>query len=135
MFLNNEKYNIKMKKIYLMLIFLMPLLITACNKGGIIGSGSADGIQIKFLQPTFPADSVKSEGSLITALLEVTNYAECDAIGKICVDDGALSDAFGGFNKARDCKQLDIPAAAEFSTIKSSVVEIGVVCPEPPLET
>ena len=104
-----------MKKIYLIFIFLMPLLITACNTGSIIGSGSADGIQIKFLQPTFPTDSIKGEGDQITVLLEVTNYAECDAIGKICIDDGALSDAFGGFNKARDCKQLNIPAATELN--------------------
>ena len=108
-----------MKKIYLVLMFLIPLFITACAGPGFLtrpGTSSApNGIQIKFLQPIFPSGAEIDEGSQITALLEVTNFAECDAIGKICVDDGALSDAFGGFNKNRDCKQFgnDLRGAVE----------------------
>ncbi|MEK6835832.1 MAG: hypothetical protein AABX55_02305 [Nanoarchaeota archaeon] len=105
-----------MKKIYLLLIFLIPLFITACASPGFLSrSGSSsygpNGIQIKFLQPN-QAFTI-NEGEEITVLLEWTNFAQCDAIGKICIDDGALSEAFGGFNKKRDCNQFNLPGAVE----------------------
>lgn len=95
-----------MKKEHLFLSIFILIFITGCN-GSIAGLGSGpNGVQIKFIQPEDALlNAGINEGSVLPIKLELTNYGECRAVGKLCIRD-TLSDSFGGVND--QCKDINL---------------------------
>ena len=72
------------------------------------GSGP-NGIQINFIQPDNAiASRGIDEGTSVPVELELINYAECNAIGTICIKD-TLSDVYGGINE--QCREFNLQEA------------------------
>ena len=106
MFLNKFILSITMKKEHLFLPIFILIFITGCN-GSITGLGSGpNGVQIKFIQPEdVLLNAGIKEGSVLPIEIELTNYGQCMAIGKLCIRD-TLSDSFGGVND--QCKDINL---------------------------
>jgi|SRR3989344_3271530 len=95
-----------MKKELLILIIAALIFITACTGSkNLVGSGP-DGVQIKFVQPEdIIALNIQEETTTVPIEVELTNYAECNIIGTLCVKD-TLSDSFGGIND--QCREISL---------------------------
>ena len=92
------------KEHFILLILILTIFITGCNGSSFLGSGP-NGVQILFIQPesTITSRGI-DEGSSVPIELELTNYAECNIIGTLCVKD-TLSDVYGGISE--QCKNIN----------------------------
>ncbi len=99
-----------MKKEYLFLLILISIfIISGCTSSkSFLGSGP-NGIQIKFIQPESKYSTLGiDEGVDLPIEFELTNYAECQAIGNLCVKD-LLNDKYGGVPE--QCKEINFEEA------------------------
>lgn len=97
-----------MKKEYFIIIGLFLIMFISGCTGSLFstrtstGSGP-NGIQIRFIQPD--ASITIDEGTSVPVELELTNYAECNVVGTICIKD-TLSDVYGGINE--QCREFNL---------------------------
>ena len=95
-----------MKKEHLFLSMLVLIVfISGCQGSSGFSSAGPNGVQIKFIQPK---DTIVNEGSSVPIEIEITNHAECNVLGTLCVRD-TLSDSFGGLNE--QCKGINLGEA------------------------